>query len=106
MFGYEIEYQMDSTNVKVDILPWLPISENISHHLHPLDLNGIKEVQNTENVKDNGKKNIEINDVIVIKKKCLYKIVVPISLQLSLLKKTYIQFGLPGIYKMINLNTP
>ena len=42
----------------------------------------------------NGKKLIDINDVIVIKKKSLYKIVVSMSLRLTLLEKTHTQFDI------------
>ena len=41
-----------------------------------------------------------------MKKKDLYKIVVPVSLWLTMLEKTHIQFGYLDIYKMINLITP
>ena len=106
MFDYENKYQKSSTNIEADMLSRSPVSENISHHVHMLDLKEIKEFQQKENVIVNGKKLIEINDVIVIKKKSLYKIVVPMSLRLTLLEKTHTQFGHPGIYKMINLITP
>ena len=46
-----------------------------------LDLNEIKELQNKENVTVNGKKNFQINDAIVIKKKGLFKIFVPMFLR-------------------------
>ena len=54
------------------------------------DLYEIMELQNKENVIVNGKNLFEIHDVIDIKKKGLYKTVVPLSLQLSLLEKTFI----------------
>ena len=44
------------------------------------DLKEIRELQNKENVIDNGKKFIEVNDVILIKKKGLNKIRIPMSL--------------------------
>ena len=65
---------------EVDMLFQSLVSENISHHLHMLDLKKSKKLQNKENVKVNGKKLIKINNVIIIKKKGLYKIVVPMSL--------------------------
>ena len=106
MFDYEIKYQKGSTNIEADMLSRQPVVQHLSHALHLLDLKEIKENQQKENVIVNGKKYIEINDVVVIKKKCLYKIVVPMSLRLPLLQKTHTQFGHPGIQKMINLITP
>lgn len=106
MFDYEIKYKKGSTNIEADMLSRQPVSENLPHHVHLLDLNEIREIQKKENVIVNGKKYIEVNDVIVVKKKSLYKIVVPMSLRLPLLEKTHTQFGHPGIYKMINLITP
>ena len=53
--------------------------QNMSHTM--LDLKEIKELQNKENVIVNDKKLIKINDDIVIKKKGLYKIFVPMSLR-------------------------
>ena len=79
------------------------ISRTMSIHLISTKL---KNFQHKENVIVNGKKLIEINDVIVIKKKSLYKVVVPMSLRLTLLEKIHTQFGHPGIYKRINLITP
>ena len=87
MFDYKMKHQKNSINIEADMLPRLPVSENISHHVHLLDLNGIKELRNKENAIITGKKFIEINDVIVIKKKGLYKIAIPMSLLLSSLEK-------------------
>ena len=56
MFDYENKYQKSSTNIEADMLSRSPVSENISHHVHMLDLNEIKELQNKENVIVNGKK--------------------------------------------------
>ena len=81
MNDYEIEYQKGSTNTEADMISWSPVSENISYHVHMLDLKEIKELQNKENVIVNDKKLIKINDDIVIKKKGLYKIFVPMSLR-------------------------
>ena len=79
MFDYEIKYQKRSTNIEADMLSQLTVSENILHHDHMLDLKQIKELQSKENVIFNDKKLTEINDVIAIKKKVLYKIAVPTS---------------------------
>ena len=50
----------------------------------------------------NTKKFIEINDVVVAKKKSLYRIVVQMSLGLFSLEKTYNQFEQSEIYKKKN----
>ena len=43
MFDSEIKYQKGSTNIEADILSQPPVSENITHHIHLLDFNEIKE---------------------------------------------------------------
>ena len=60
-----------------------PVSKNISRHIHLHDLSEITEVKNKENAIVIGKKFIEVNVVIIIKRKGLYKIVVIMSLQVS-----------------------
>ena len=88
-----------STNMQADILSWPPVSENISHHVHLLGLNKIKEILNKENVTADGKKYIEINDLTIIKKRGLYKIVVPMSLRLSLLENLTINLDIQEFIK-------
>ena len=83
----------------------LPDSENIFHYLHLLDLKEIKDIQQKENVIIADKKFTEINDLVVIKKKRLYKIVVPMLLHLHPLEKNHIQFGHLRIYKIINYSS-
>ena len=64
--------------------------QKISHTMYiSLILNEIKEVQNTKYVTAIGKKYIEINDAIAIKKKDLSKIVFSMHLQISLLEKIH-----------------
>ena len=78
------------------------VSGYVSHHVHMLSLNEIKKFQNKENrllVIVNGKKIIEINDVIAIKKKGLYKSVIPMSLLLYQLEKFHTPFGHPDIHE-------
>ena len=60
------------------------------------------ELQNKEKVIVNGKNLIEINDVIVITKKGLYEIVIPIN---PVRKNPYANLDILE-YKMINLITP
>ena len=74
MFDCEIKNQKGFTNIEADMLSRSPVSENILHHANMLDLKEIKELLTEENVIVNGKNLIEINDVIAIKKKGLYKI--------------------------------
>ena len=69
IFDCEIKYQKGSTTIEDHVLSQSPVSENASHHTHVFDLKEIKEFQNKENVTVNGKKLIEINDVILKKKK-------------------------------------
>ena len=52
-----------------------------------------------------GKNYSEINDIIVVKKKNLHKIVVPFSLRMKVLNEAHEKFGHPGIQKMTNLIT-
>ena len=87
MFHYKIKYQKGATDIEADMISQSPVSENLSQHVYRLDLNEIIKILNKENVTADGKKYIEINDVTVIKKKVLFKIVVPMSSRLSLLEK-------------------
>lgn len=58
--------------------------------------------------KDNarGKNYLNENGIMIVKKKCFRKKVVPISLRRKLLSITYEKFGHPGIKKMLNLISP
>ena len=57
MFDCEIKYKKDSTNVEADMLLQIPVSGNISHHVHLPDLNEVKEVLKKEKLMINDKKN-------------------------------------------------
>ncbi|GBO17752.1 Transposon Tf2-9 polyprotein [Araneus ventricosus] len=104
MFDYEIKYQKGCTNIEADMLSRHPISHHLQHSVHLLDINEIKTQQKNDNLC--GPKYHEVKDVIVIKKRNLYKIVVPFSLRLKLLNQAHEQFGHPGVQKMLNLITP
>lgn len=105
MFEYEIVYTKGSLNFEADMLSRIPVVHHTQHHkTHLLDLNEIKTQQQHDNLCGNKYQNI--NDVIVIKKKNLHKIVIPFSLRRKLLHEAHSQFGHPGIQKMINLITP
>ncbi|GBM28454.1 Transposon Tf2-9 polyprotein [Araneus ventricosus] len=104
MFDYEIKYQKGCTNIEADMLSRHPVSHHLQHAVHLLDINEIKTQQKNDNLC--GPKYYEVKDVIVIKKKNLYKIVVPFSLRLKLLNQAHEQFGHPGVQKMLNLITP
>ncbi|GBN69077.1 Transposon Tf2-6 polyprotein [Araneus ventricosus] len=104
MFDYEIKYQKGCTNIEADMLSRHPVSHHLQHAVHLLDINEIKTQQKNDNLC--GPKYHEVKDVIVIKKRNLYKIVVPFSLRLKLLNQAHEQFGHPGVQKMLNLITP
>ena len=50
MFDYKIKHQKGSTKIVNDMLSQSPVSENISLYVHLLELNEVKEVQNSENI--------------------------------------------------------
>ncbi|GBO21259.1 Transposon Ty3-G Gag-Pol polyprotein [Araneus ventricosus] len=104
MLDYEIKYQKGCTNIEADMLSRHPVSHHLQHAVHLLDINEIKTQQKNDNLC--GPKYHEVKDVIVIKKRNLYKIVVPFSLRLKLLNQAHEQFGHPGVQKMLNLITP
>ncbi|GBM53247.1 Transposon Tf2-6 polyprotein [Araneus ventricosus] len=104
MFNYEIKYQKGCTNIEADMLSRHPVSYHLQHSVHLLDINEIKTQQKNDNLC--GPKYHEVKDVIVIKKRNLYKIVVPFSLRLKLLNQAHEQFVHPGVQKMLNLITP
>ncbi|GBO21470.1 Transposon Tf2-11 polyprotein [Araneus ventricosus] len=104
MFDYEIKYQKGCTNIEADMLSRHPVSHHLQHAVYLLDINEIKTQQKNDNLC--GPKYHEVKDVIVIKKRNLYKIVVPFSLRLKLLNQAHEQFGHPGVQKMLNLITP
>ncbi|GBO38356.1 Transposon Tf2-6 polyprotein [Araneus ventricosus] len=104
MFDYEIKYQKGCTNIEADMLSRHTVSHHLQHAVHLLDMNEIKTQQKNDNLC--GPKYHEVKDVIVIKKRNLYKIVVPFSLRLKLLNQAHEQFGHPGVQKMLNLITP
>ncbi|GFU80115.1 transposon Tf2-11 polyprotein [Trichonephila clavipes] len=104
MFDYEVKYLKGTNNVEADMLSRHPIAQYIQHSVHLLELNEIKTHQNLNNVNDPKYK--KVDDVFVLKKKNLFKIVVPFSLRRQILQNAHEQFGHPGTQKMINLITP
>ncbi|GFV46237.1 retrovirus-related Pol polyprotein from transposon 297 [Trichonephila clavipes] len=104
MFDYEVKYLKGTNNVEADMLSRHPIAQYIQHSVHLLELNEIKTHQNLDNVNDPKYK--KVDDVLVLKKKNLFKIVVPFSLRRQILQNAHEQFGHPGTQKMINLITP
>ncbi|GBL72710.1 Pro-Pol polyprotein [Araneus ventricosus] len=104
MFDYEVKYLKGAANVEADMLLRHPTAQYIQHSVHLLELDEIKTHQNLDNL-DNSKYK-KINDVLVLKKKILFKIVVPFSLRRIVLQNAHEKFGHPGTQKMINLITP
>ncbi|GBN35683.1 Retrovirus-related Pol polyprotein from transposon 17.6 [Araneus ventricosus] len=94
MFDYEVKYLKGTANVEADMLPRHPTAQYIQHSVHLLELDEIKTHQNLDNL-DNSKYK-KINDVVVLKKKNLFKIVVPYSLRRKVLQNAHEQFGHPG----------
>ncbi|GFW17500.1 retrovirus-related Pol polyprotein from transposon 17.6 [Trichonephila clavipes] len=92
MFDYEVKYLKGTNNVEADMLSRHPIAQYIQHSVHLLELNEIKTHQNLDNVNDPKYKKV---DVFVLKKKNLFKIVVPFSLRTQILKNAHEQFGHP-----------
>ncbi|GBO26401.1 Transposon Tf2-6 polyprotein [Araneus ventricosus] len=103
MFDYEVKYLKRTANVEADMLSRHPTAQYIQHSVHLLELDEIKTHQNSENLYYSKYK--KINDVLVLKKKNLFKIVVPFSLRRKVLQNAHEQFGHPGTQKMINLIT-
>ncbi|GFX53876.1 transposon Tf2-6 polyprotein [Trichonephila clavipes] len=97
-------YLHGTNNVEADMLSRHPIAQYIQHSVHLLELNEIKTHQNFDNVNDPKYK--KVDDVLVLKKNNLFKIVVPFSLRRQILQNAHEQFGHPGTQKMINLITP
>ncbi|GFT61952.1 transposon Tf2-6 polyprotein [Trichonephila clavipes] len=104
MFDYEVKYLKGTNNVEAYMLSRHPIAQYIQHSVHLLELNEIKNHQNLDNVNDPKYK--KVDDVFVLKKKNLFKIVVPFSLKRQILQNAHEQFGHPGTQKMINFITP
>ncbi|GBL94051.1 Transposon Ty3-I Gag-Pol polyprotein [Araneus ventricosus] len=104
MFDYEVKYLKGTANVEADMLSRHPTAQYIQHSVHLLELDEIKTHQNLDNL-DNSKYK-KINDVLVLKKKNLFKIVVPFSLRRKVLQNAHEQFGHSSTQKMINLITP
>ncbi|GBM89258.1 Retrovirus-related Pol polyprotein from transposon 297 [Araneus ventricosus] len=74
MFDYEVKYLKGAANAEVDMLSRHPIAQYIQHSVHLLELDEIRTYQNLDNL-DNSKYK-KINDVLILKKKNLFKIVV------------------------------
>ncbi|GBM46244.1 Transposon Ty3-I Gag-Pol polyprotein [Araneus ventricosus] len=104
MFDYEVKHLKGTGNVEADMLSRHPAAQYIQHSVHLLELDEIKTHQNLDNL-DNSKYK-KINDVLVLKKKHLFKIVVPSSLRRKVLQNAHEQFRHPGTQKMINQITP
>ncbi|GFX29908.1 hypothetical protein TNCV_4750361 [Trichonephila clavipes] len=79
MFDYEVKYLKGTNNVEADMLSRHPIAQYIQHSVHLLELNEIKTHQNLDNVNDPKYKRVD--DVFILKRKNLFKIVVPFSLR-------------------------
>ncbi|GFT63359.1 transposon Tf2-9 polyprotein [Trichonephila clavipes] len=93
MFDYEVKYLKGTNNVEADMLSRHPIAQYIQHSVHLLELSEIKIHQNLDNVNDPKYKRVD--DVFVIKKKNLFKIVAPFSLRRKILQNAHEQFGHP-----------
>ncbi|GFU81073.1 retrovirus-related Pol polyprotein from transposon 17.6 [Trichonephila clavipes] len=93
MFDYEVKYLKGTNNVEADMLSRHPIDQYIQHSVHLLELSEIKTHQNLDNVNDPKYK--KVDDVFVLKKKNLFKIVVPFSLRRKILQNAHEQFGHP-----------
>ncbi|PRD19841.1 UNVERIFIED_CONTAM: hypothetical protein NCL1_56244 [Trichonephila clavipes] len=101
MFDYELKYLKGTNNVEADMLSRHPIAQYIQYSVYLLKLNEIKTHQNIDNINDpKYKKN---DDVFVLKKKYLFKIVVPFSLRRKNLQNAHEQFEHPGTEKMIRI---
>ncbi|GBN06441.1 hypothetical protein AVEN_78134-1 [Araneus ventricosus] len=104
MFDYEVKYSKGTANVEADMLSRHPTAQYIQHSVHLLQLDEVKTHQNLDNLYNSKYK--EINDVLILKKKNLFKIVVPFSLRRKVLQNAHEQFRHPGTQKMINLINP
>ncbi|GFV46462.1 transposon Ty3-I Gag-Pol polyprotein [Trichonephila clavipes] len=104
MFDYEVKHLKGTNNVEADMLSRHPIAQYIQHSVHLLELNEKKTHQNLDNVNDPKYK--KVDDVFVLKKKNLFKIVVPFSLRRKILQNAHEQFGHPSTQKTIKLITP
>ncbi|GFW16528.1 transposon Tf2-6 polyprotein [Trichonephila clavipes] len=93
MFDYEVKYLKGTNNVEADMLSRHHIAQYIQHSVHLLELNEIKTHQNLDNVYDPKYK--KVDDVFSLKKKNLFKIVVPFSLRRQILQNAHEQFGHP-----------
>ena len=80
IFAYVTKYRKGSTNVEADVISRLPGSEHAFYRFYFLGLQETKEIQQKENFTIADKKFIEINDVVAMKKKSFYRIVVPFIL--------------------------
>ncbi|GFT19899.1 transposon Tf2-6 polyprotein [Trichonephila clavipes] len=94
MFDYEVKYLKETNNVEADMLSRHPIAQYIQHSVHLLELNEIRAHQNLDNVDDHKYK--KVDDVFVLKKKNLFKIVVHFSLRRQILQSAHEQFGHPA----------
>lgn len=104
MYDYTIKYKKGSTNYEADFLSRQPISHFIDKQIKLLDIEEIKEYQQLDNLSNSKFK--KINDVLTIQKKGLTKIVIPFSLRLKLMENAHIQFGHPGVQKMLQILSP
>lgn len=104
MYDYTIKYKKGSTNYEADFLSRQPISHFVNMQINLLDIKEIIEHQESDNVSNPKFK--KVNNVWTIQKKGLTKIVVPFSLRLKLMENAHVQFGHPGVQKMLQILSP
>lgn len=104
MYDYTIKYKKGSTNHEADFLSRQPISHFVNAQVNLLNIEEIREHQQLDNMSNPKFK--KVNEVLTIQKKGLTKIVVPFSLRLKLMENAHIQFGHPGVQKMLQILSP
>lgn len=104
MSNYGIEYEKGFANVKIDIF-----SRNLTTYLiQPvtflLDIREAIKIQEKDNVCY--KNCLNENGLMIMKKKGIHKIIIPMSLRKKLLNIDHKKFGNPDIRKLLNLIFP
>ncbi|GFV13627.1 hypothetical protein TNCV_68301 [Trichonephila clavipes] len=106
MYDFDIKYKKGSTNVEADMLTRNPIAYHIINTPPEplLDINEIIHFQNIENI--SAPKCFKRDDVFVVKRQGLTKIIVPKALRVKLMETTHEKFGHPGVATMLKLISP
>lgn len=106
MYDFDIKYKKGITNVEADMLTRNPIAYNITTSPSEplLDINEIIHFQNLENI--TAPRCFTKDNVIVVKRQGLIKIVVPKALRVKLIEKVHEKFGHPGIASMLKIISP